>query len=107
MNKKIKVQGEKWKIKTIPLSDDSGLTDVSIRTIFIDSGLYEKNDDVHEVDDKSVIRRKTTRHELIHALMYECGMYNNDEEHNERIVDWIALMYPKMKKMFEELEIEK
>ena len=47
------------------------------------------------------------RHEIIHAFFNESGItykYNSDEE--DFLVDWIARMYPKMKKIFEELGVE-
>jgi hypothetical protein len=43
----------------------------------------------------------------MHAFFCESGItyrYSKDEE--DFLVDWIARMYPKMKKIFEELGVE-
>lgn len=49
------------------------------------------------------------RHEVIHAFMFESGL-DSETEHvkfpeDEIFVDWVAIQYPKIKKVFDELEI--
>lgn len=68
---------------------------------------------------KIVIRNKenpkhmnvSIRHELIHAFLFESGLGFNWEHntacgHDETFVDWFAIQYPKIKKVFVELGIE-
>lgn len=43
------------------------------------------------------------RHELIHAFFCEAGL--DDYSSNEQLVDWIAIQFPKMLKIFQELDI--
>ena len=70
-------------------------------------------------DQKIVIRKKdsrraqnnTLRHELIHAFMFECGLAFNCEHatrmgHDETTVDWFAIMWPKIHKVFVDLQCE-
>lgn len=52
-------------------------------------------------------RRKLLRHEIIHAFLFESGLgecanWNDSTIHNEQMVDWIAIQFPKMLKAFEE-----
>lgn len=43
------------------------------------------------------------RHEIIHAYLYESGLH--DYANDERIVDWVAIQFPKMKEAFSELKV--
>ena len=54
-----------------------------------------------------VLYKKTLRHELVHAFLYESGLFNNtnsDWAKNEEVVDWIAIQFEKMLKVFIELQ---
>lgn len=50
-------------------------------------------------------RKKVLRHEIIHAFLFESGLHENFQHqeygHEETMVDWIAVQYPKLKKAFE------
>lgn len=41
------------------------------------------------------------RHEVIHAFFHECGL--DDYCNNEELVYWLAMQFPKMLKVFQEL----
>ncbi len=45
---------------------------------------------------------KVLRHEIIHAYLYESGLH--DYTNDESIVDWMAIQFPKINKLFEELD---
>ena len=48
-------------------------------------------------------QNKVVRHEIIHAFLHESGLdSNSDWATNEEIIDWIAIQFPKMLKVFEE-----
>lgn len=52
-------------------------------------------------------QKKIKRHEIIHAFLFESGLHENFEHakqfgHEETMVDWIAVQFPKMQKAFEE-----
>lgn len=36
------------------------------------------------------------RHEIIHAFMYESGLWTNCDWHTEEMVDWFAIQMPKI-----------
>lgn len=59
-----------------------------------------------DLGDWQVYRNKIMRHEIIHAFLFESGLHENFEHkqfgHDETMVDWIAVQFPKMQKVFEE-----
>ena len=108
----IDVLGTKWTICVEPIEkkyDDRGCEaycDNSIKTIFI--GLRDSEPD--DVEDLNFIKQQYVRHELIHAFMYESGLGANSMTSyswalNEEMVDWWALQFRKVEKVFNELEV--
>lgn len=88
----------------IPEGSD-GCMDQSIRTIKI--AHFENTRD--SLEDLDLYRKKVLRHEIIHAFLYESGIWNcsgssESWANNEEMVDWIAIQFPKMLKAFEEAE---
>lgn len=48
-------------------------------------------------------KKTVTRHELIHAFLYESGLESCSAwATNEEMVDWLAIQFPKMQKAFEQ-----
>lgn len=81
-----------------------GYMDQSIRTIKI----VQFETDRNCIKDLEAYRRKVLRHEIIHAFLYESGMWNNSGSSDawgvdETITDWIAIQFPKIQKVFAEL----
>jgi hypothetical protein len=101
----INILGEEYKIIEEKLIDMDGLCDSSTKTIKIDEDLNRIPDEGTKQDLKQY-KRKVLRHEIIHAIMEECGLSIYDDMANERFVDWIAIMYPKIKNIFKNLDIE-
>lgn len=111
---KVKILGTEYEIISVEetndnlekyplLKDSSGYTDVTTKQIFV---LEYKNteDNFNKLD---VLYKKTLRHELVHAFLYESGLFNNtsnDWARNEEVVDWIALQFEKMLGVFIELQ---
>lgn len=61
--------------------------------------MIEKNipEDEHTIRNLEDFRKKVTRHELIHAFLYESGLHEQCYwATNEEIVDWIAIQLPKI-----------
>lgn len=102
---KIDILGTEYTIITDEILDNAdGSCDKTTKEIRICKTLFE-DPKPGQVKDMKVHADKVFRHECIHALMFECGLMENYENHNETNVDWIACMYPKMKKIFEELNV--
>ena len=108
----IEILGTEYKIKEncnieeySALRENEAYTDFTTKEIII--GEYDK-DTYNSVKNLDYHIKKVKRHEIIHALLYESGLdCNTDWATNEEIVDWIAMQYPKMKEIFNKLDIEK
>lgn len=86
------------------LSDCDGFCDKTSKEIVITT---EKEGS--ELADWEWYRRKILRHEIIHAFFMESGLQENFENKPwgimETLIDWIAIQYPKIKEVFDELKI--
>lgn len=56
------------------------------------------------------MQKKQLRHEITHAFMAESGLQSNWKHikefgHDETTVDWFAIQYPKIYKVFAELDL--
>ena len=105
----INVLGTEYKIKEncnidtySALKDNEAYTDHTTKEIIISE--YSKDD--NSVSDLQNHINKVKRHEIIHAFLYESGLdCNTDWATNEEIVDWFAIQYPKISKIFKKLNI--
>lgn len=83
------------------LKNKDGLCDDSSKEI-----LAEDYKTVSSEDSKRNLllqTKKTLRHELVHAFLFESGLAeNSDWAQNEEIVDWIAIQGPKLLKAWQE-----
>lgn len=52
-------------------------------------------------EEKEKRYKEVLRHEIVHAFFNECGL--DDYCNNEELVDWIAIQFPKMLKVFQEI----
>lgn len=83
-------------------SQADGFCDFSTKKIII----AEMKPDDYSMKDLVLYEKKVIRHELVHAFLYESGLdVNSDWARNEELIDWIALQFPKMEKLFLELNI--
>lgn len=85
------------------LKDCDGYCDKTSKIICITT-----KKDVHDDDIFEVYKKKILRHEIIHAFLNESGIqecfeYSNRFGHNETLVDWFAIQFPKILKVFEEV----
>ena len=104
---KVNILGEVWSInegnekEDATLRDSDGYCDHSCHKIVITDGSE------HEIENFEGYRKKTIRHELTHAFLYESGLHvNSSWAANEEMVDWIAIQFPKMLAVFKELGVE-
>lgn len=52
-------------------------------------------------DERKKRHSEVMRHEVIHAFFNESDL--SDYSNNEELVDWLAMQFPKMFKVFQEL----
>lgn len=61
--------------------------------------------------EKEAYEKEILRHELTHAFLNESGlqdeMTHNERGHDEQMIDWFSIQYPKMKKVYEQLGCDK
>ena len=107
MKKKINVLGTNYKIVYNVTEEDDPYTAVCDGYIdYTNKEIYIKDMSEHGWSDNKYHENEVTRHELVHAFLYESGLnVNSDWARNEELVDWIALQVPKINKLFEELNI--
>lgn len=105
----VNILGETYKIENLDRGEDEtlisgdvgGYCDSTSRRIVV-----RNIEEGYEVDNRETLTRRNLRHEIIHAFLYESGLGDNFEHrglgHEETMVDWIALQFPKIMKAFEE-----
>lgn len=101
--KKLDVLGTLYTIEVQELKDEEydGFCDYTSKRIVI------RSDNTNEVDNFAWLQKKQLRHEIVHAFLAESGLQCNFEHarrfgHEELMVDWIAIQFPKLHKAFEE-----
>ena len=103
---KANILGTTYKIKrkTLKNANADGWCDNTSKTIVI------RKDNYNNVGNFEYLMKKQLRHEIIHAYLSESGLQSNFENctqwgHNETIVDWMAIQFPKIYKTYKELDI--
>lgn len=107
--KKVNILGTEYSIEIKTKAEDKflkdcdGYCDKTSKKIIVAA-----EDEDNQLDIYSEYQKKITRHEIIHAFLFESGLHENFEHkqwgHDETIVDWIAVQFPKMLKVFQEAE---
>ena len=88
----------------VKLKECSGYCDKTSKRIVVSA-----RPDECDLDDWDVYAKACVRHELVHAFFFESGLNGNSywyrvtDEHPEQLVEWIAVQFPKMLKVFEEV----
>lgn len=111
MTKKINILGTEYTIRYCREEEHellngkyrAGCTDNSVKEIII----CEKKPDC-ELQDYEACKKIVLRHEIIHAFLFESGLDSSSFltgawAVNEEMVDWIAIQFPKIQKVFVEL----
>lgn len=108
--KTVNILGTRYKIifdvanEEMP-EDADGCMDQSTHIIKI----AKLESDRNSVMDLDSYRKKVLRHEIIHAFLYESGMWNCSGSTDcwgmdETITDWIAIQSPKLFHVFKEAD---
>ena len=83
--------------------DADGWCDTQAKEIL----LYNFKQDPDSVKDLVAYQKKVLRHEIVHAFLYESGLWQSScgskcWAQNEEMVDWIAIQEPKLNRAFKE-----
>jgi len=102
---KINILGTDYNYVIVKHDDDSrlrgndGFADFYEKTIGVASDYHE--DEPHATRGLDMYRAKVKRHEIAHAFLFESGM--EEWAHDEALIDWIAIQFPKLLKAFQEV----
>lgn len=120
MKKSVNILGTKYKLKRVNYGEDAfmdkmkfgGYCDCASKEI-VTLNLKTIPDWANDSEEITARKeRETLRHEIIHAFFNESGLQWNSlpvEQawaKNEEMVDWIAIQFPKILKVFKELGCE-
>ena len=89
------------------LSECNGYTDYTTKEIHLKDFKAESLD-LMSLDNLPIYRDKVIRHEIIHAFLLESGLdsnssYSDTWATNEEMVDFFAMQFPKIHKVYIEL----
>ena len=116
-NMKVNILGSEYSIETHKVSDDSyleknklaGYCGEESKLIVIADMTEEKYfSDMYEKEQEAY-RKRTLRHEIMHAFLNESGLSDSSNQYggawakNEEMVDWFAIQSPKIFKVYSEL----
>ena len=70
----------------------------------------KKDKDVMDLDDFKFVYNRILRHEILHAFLYESGLWCNSYgisrwAENEEMTDWFAIQSPKIYEVYKKLNI--
>ena len=98
---KVDVLGVEYTIEYRQLGDEGidGFCDSTSKHIVL------RDDNKNGLENFAENQRKQLRHELVHAFLHESGLSSNFQHcnefgHDETMVDWIAIQFPKILKTF-------
>ena len=110
-NKTVSILGTEYKVEFRSEKEDKLLIDCFGYTDETDQVLVvQKIPENNEFVNPDWRIKKTLRHEIIHAFLFESGLDNNTTmsgnwAQNEEMVDWIARQFPKISKVYEQLGV--
>ena len=110
---KVSILGTEYEIRFVDdendpkLADHDGYCDSSAHLMVVST---MKNTDVMSKANIGVYQKSVLRHEIVHAFLFESGFEGNSNgvphwDSNEEMVDWIAIQFPKINKVYKELEL--
>lgn len=118
MAKTVTILGTEYKIEIHKISDDKFLENNSWagyccgeKPLIVIADLDdEKHFSFVDEAEKDNYFKSCLRHEIIHAFLNESGLKDNFEHanrmgHEETIVNWIALQFPKILKAYQQLGV--
>ena len=119
MQNKVDILGTEYTIKTANYEDNAyfkknsfdGYCDSTLHEVFVCNmktypGFEDETEEYCKTVEKGILR-----HELAHAFLNESGLQdsanrsNGSWSKNEEMIDWIAIQFPKMYKVYEQLGI--
>lgn len=102
----VNILGTDYEVKYVELKDEGidGDCDNTSKVIRV------RKDNENQLGNMKELQKRVLRHEIIHAFLFESGLGDNWHHpmsfgHDETAIDWLAIMSPKIFKVFQELDI--
>lgn len=119
-NKNVNILGTDYKLMFVKSGIDyeilpkdmDGLCDNDNKTLYINNSYLHDSNDSRFTNNPESYMMRTIRHEIIHAFLHCSGLNNccyksrGSWAENEEMVDWIAIQFTKISKVFIELGID-
>ena len=116
---KINILGTEYRIETHKVSEDSYLEENKLvgycgecsKLIVVADMSEEKYFPYMDETEKETYRKRTLRHEIMHAFLNESGLSDSSNRFdgawakNEEMVDWFAIQSPKIFAVYQNLGI--
>lgn len=108
--KTVSILGTEYTILYSSTAEDHWLENTDGYCDYTSKKIVIKQNNDNEVGNFEYLQKKSLRHEIIHAMLAESGLQSNFQHckefgHDETMVDWFAIQFPKILKVFEELDI--
>lgn len=105
----VHILGTRYSIRIIDEDDyrydreADGWCDPSVKEILI----FNYKQSAESVKDLVAYQKKVLRHEIVHAFLYESGLWQNAYgskcwAKNEEMIDWMAIQIPKIQRAYKE-----
>ena len=106
IEEKVNILGTDYKISvnTKPLERDVDGLCISYSKQLVICPPTSIADEIETAEGKEKAFKETVRHEVIHAFLMESGL--PELSSNEDVVNWLAIQFPKMQKIFQKLGVE-
>ena len=114
---KIDILGTEYEIEVQRISDNKtmkknqwcGMCCMDAKKIIVADFDDDEYFDFSTEKEKDNYAKEVLRHEVIHAFLKESGLDDNSNSSgvwakNEEMIDWIAIQFPKIQKVFEKLK---
>lgn len=79
------------------LAEADGYSDHTSKECIVDE--MKKSNEM-TLKNIELYKKSVTRHEIIHAFLHESGLDVCSWAHNEEMVDWLAIQFPKLYEAF-------
>lgn len=114
----VSILGTEYSIETHKISEDKtmrenqwgGYCDEELKLIVVADMTEKKYVDIPSKKAQDSFRKKTLRHEILHAFLNESGLSANASASdgswakNEEMIDWLAIQSPKIIAAFKEVK---
>lgn len=110
VTKTVNILGTKYTVYITQKFSDThdGFCDYTVKKIYV-FGPGDRSNDPAALEEWIVRQKEVTRHEIIHAFMFESGLngelFHPCSGHDEQTIDWFAYQMPKIVKACEELDV--